>query len=186
MSYQPDFMPKDWSDIGSALTAVQSQRIKEATDAAHQLLQLEATSKKRREIEKEILFVVSKSVEEIPQTLKTNPAAGIIEIDEMMETLRSGNIDSSSFDTLEFKELAHRVWKKLDELEKLCIANYPDFVMAYEKLKKQRTKDEKETEQKSAEPSVQQNNIFTGLPFAFAVAIVVAVVFLVIALALSD
>lgn len=175
MSYQPDFMPKDWSDIGSALTAVQSQRIKEATDAAHQLLQLEATSKKRREIEKEILFVVSKSVEEIPQTLKTNPAAGIIEVDEMMETLRSAKIDSSLFDTLEFKELAHGVWKKLDDLEKTCLTKYPDLVIAYEKIKKQRKKEKEDAGKKASEA---ENAKPKADYLAWALAIFAALVFI--------
>lgn len=149
MSYQPDFRPQNWSDIGSALTAIQSQRIQEAADATRQLLQLEATSKKREGLQKEILFIASKSIEEIPKTLQTNPVAGIIEIEEMNDVLRSSNIESSTFDTLEYKELAHRVWTKLDELEKHCLANFPDLVIAYEKMKKQ--KKEQEDQEKEQE-----------------------------------
>jgi hypothetical protein len=135
MSYEPDFRPTDMSDIGSMVGAFQSARIRENADYAVRLAKLQADQKARLELKKEVLFKISKIVEEIPDMLKSNHVEGIMWINKLPDYMRENGIDSSAFDTLDFKELAQKTWNRLDELEKYCLTNLPDAVIAFEKAK---------------------------------------------------
>ena len=123
------------SDVASMVTAFHSARIKENTEYTIRLAALQADLKKRSELKKEMLFKISKIVEEIPGMLENNPIEGIMWINDIPDYLRENEIESSAFETLDFKELADKTWKKLDELLNHALTNLPDAVMAYEKAK---------------------------------------------------
>jgi len=146
MSYQPDFRPTDLTDVGSLVGAFQSIRIKENTEYALRLASLQADLKARLELKKEMLFKISKIVEEIPEMLKNNPVEGVMWLNDIPDYMRDNQIDSSAFETLDFKELADKTWKKLGELENHVFTNLPDAVLAYENAKKAYKESEKAKE----------------------------------------
>lgn len=135
MSFDPNLRPTGMSDVASMVTAFHSARIKENTEYTIRLAALQADLKKRSELKKEMLFKISKIVEEIPGMLENNPIEGIMWINDIPDYLRENEIESSAFETLDFKELADKTWKKLDELLNHALTNLPDAVMAYEKAK---------------------------------------------------
>ena len=135
MSFDPNLRPTGMSDVASMVTAFHSARIKENTEYTIRLAALQADLKRRSELKKEMLFKISKIVEEIPGMLENNPIEGIMWINDIPDYLRQNEIESSAFETLDFKELADKTWKKLDELLNHALTNLPDAVMAYEKAK---------------------------------------------------
>ena len=135
------------SDVASMVTAFHSARIKENTEYTIRLAALQADLKKRSELKKEMLFKISKIVEEIPGMLENNPIEGIMWINDIPDYLRENEIESSAFETLDFKELADKTWKKLDELLNHALTNLPDAVMAYEKAKAENEAEVKRKEQ---------------------------------------
>jgi hypothetical protein len=135
VSFDPNLRPTGMSDVASMVTAFHSARIKENTEYTIRLAALQADLKKRSELKKEMLFKISKIVEEIPGMLENNPIEGIMWINDIPDYLRENEIESSAFETLDFKELADKTWKKLDELLNHALTNLPDAVMAYEKAK---------------------------------------------------
>ena len=153
MSFDPNLRPTGMSDVASMVTAFHSARIKENTEYTIRLAALQADFKRRSELKKEMLFKISKIVEEIPGMLENNPIEGIMWINDIPDYLRQNEIESSAFETLDFKELADKTWKKLDELLNHALNNLPDAVMAYEKAKAENEAEvkRKEKEKEAAE-----------------------------------